>query len=40
MAIQEFRSLISTVTHLDGPRIAQINQFASYYHALAAPELA
>lgn len=31
---------MSSITHLDGPTIAQINQFASYYHALAAPELA
>lgn len=39
-AIAEFRQILASTQHLDGTRISQINQFASYYHALAAPELA
>jgi hypothetical protein len=38
IAIQEFRKLIGCMESADNQQISNVNLWASYYHALAAPE--
>jgi len=38
IAIQGFRKLIGSIESADNQQISNVNSWASYYHALAAPE--